>query len=185
MEKWCQSCDDSASRKVQRHVTVGNFTSILQKRHLSGSPLTSWDPKTSIDNEYLIEVMDNFTKWTEDYPYLYQEALESGFFRATVGIKILAHPCRFIPTNEKIWPLLYSKDCVNFSALTKSKQRLYIHNQMAWLDGLNRTILNKLPFKVSRNKQDWEQKLPLFMLAYRSAVHETYPLYSITNAFRS
>ncbi|GFU71981.1 retrovirus-related Pol polyprotein from transposon 412 [Trichonephila clavipes] len=26
---------------------------------------------------------------------------------------------------------------------------------------------------VSKNQQDWDQKVPLFLLAYRSAVHET------------
>ncbi|GBN39028.1 hypothetical protein AVEN_58546-1 [Araneus ventricosus] len=34
-------------------------------------------------------------------------------------------------------------------------------------------ILNNLSIFVSKNQQDWDEKLPLFLLAYRSAVHET------------
>ncbi|GFW72825.1 retrovirus-related Pol polyprotein from transposon 412 [Trichonephila clavipes] len=37
----------------------------------------------------------------------------------------------------------------------------------------NRTILNSLSLLVSINQQDWDKKLPFFLLAYRSAVHET------------
>ncbi|GFX85049.1 retrovirus-related Pol polyprotein from transposon 412 [Trichonephila clavipes] len=44
---------------------------------------------------------------------------------------------------------------------------------MAWWRGFNRTILNNLSLMVSKNQQDWDQKVPLFLLAYRSAVHET------------
>ncbi|GFW15557.1 retrovirus-related Pol polyprotein from transposon 412 [Trichonephila clavipes] len=38
------------------------------------------------------------------------------------------------------------------------------------VERFNRTILSLM---VSKNQQDWDQKVPLFLLAYRSAVHET------------
>ncbi|GFU82986.1 retrovirus-related Pol polyprotein from transposon 412 [Trichonephila clavipes] len=41
------------------------------------------------------------------------------------------------------------------------------------VDWFNRTILNSLSLLVSINQQDWVKKLPFFLLAYRSAVHET------------
>ncbi|GFW52475.1 retrovirus-related Pol polyprotein from transposon 412 [Trichonephila clavipes] len=41
------------------------------------------------------------------------------------------------------------------------------------VERFNRTILNNLSPMVSKNQQDWDQKVPLFLLAYRSAVHET------------
>ncbi|KAF8797284.1 hypothetical protein HNY73_001567 [Argiope bruennichi] len=41
------------------------------------------------------------------------------------------------------------------------------------LERFNRTILNNLSLLVSSNQQDWDKKLPLVLLAYRSSVHET------------
>ncbi|GFX24076.1 myb-binding protein 1A [Trichonephila clavipes] len=41
------------------------------------------------------------------------------------------------------------------------------------VDRFNQTILNSLSLLVSSNQQDWDKKLPFFLLAYRSAVHET------------
>lgn len=41
------------------------------------------------------------------------------------------------------------------------------------LERFNRTILNNLSVMVTRNHQEWDQKLPLFLLTYRIALHET------------
>ncbi|GFT15458.1 retrovirus-related Pol polyprotein from transposon 412 [Trichonephila clavipes] len=41
------------------------------------------------------------------------------------------------------------------------------------VERFNRTILNSLSLLVSNNQQDWDKKLPFFLLAYRSVVHET------------
>ncbi|GFW26370.1 retrovirus-related Pol polyprotein from transposon 412 [Trichonephila clavipes] len=41
------------------------------------------------------------------------------------------------------------------------------------VERFNRTILNNLSLMVSKNQQDWDQKVPLFLLAYRSAVLKT------------
>ncbi|GFW57516.1 retrovirus-related Pol polyprotein from transposon 412 [Trichonephila clavipes] len=49
-----------------------------------------------------------------------------------------------------------------------------LHPQSDGMVGrFNRTILNSLSLLVSRNQVDWEKKLPFFLLADRSAVHET------------
>ncbi|GFX37835.1 retrovirus-related Pol polyprotein from transposon 412 [Trichonephila clavipes] len=41
------------------------------------------------------------------------------------------------------------------------------------VERFNWTILNSLSLLVSSNQQDWDKKLQFFLLAYRSAVHET------------
>ncbi|GFY09830.1 hypothetical protein TNCV_3697921 [Trichonephila clavipes] len=37
---------------------------------------------------------------------------------------------------------------------------------------INRTIFSSLSLLVSSNQPDWDKKLPLFLLAYRIAVHK-------------
>ncbi|GFY08513.1 retrovirus-related Pol polyprotein from transposon 412 [Trichonephila clavipes] len=41
------------------------------------------------------------------------------------------------------------------------------------VERFNRIIQNSLSLLVSSNQQDWDKKLPFFLLAYRSAVHKT------------
>ncbi|GFS71286.1 retrovirus-related Pol polyprotein from transposon 412 [Trichonephila clavipes] len=49
-----------------------------------------------------------------------------------------------------------------------------LHSQSdGMVERFHRTILNSLSHLVSSNQQDWDRKLPFFLLAYKSAVHET------------
>ncbi|GFU12554.1 retrovirus-related Pol polyprotein from transposon 412 [Trichonephila clavipes] len=41
------------------------------------------------------------------------------------------------------------------------------------VERFNRTILNNLCLLVSSNQQDWDKKLPFFLLDYKIGVHET------------
>ncbi|KFM75280.1 Ribonuclease H, partial [Stegodyphus mimosarum] len=59
------------------------------------------------------------------------------------------------------------------------------HTQLdGTVDNFNRIILNSLLLIVSRNQKDWDNKLPLFLLANCSAVHNTagYSLYTMLDA---
>ncbi|GFY19268.1 retrovirus-related Pol polyprotein from transposon 412 [Trichonephila clavipes] len=41
------------------------------------------------------------------------------------------------------------------------------------VERFNRTILNSLLLLIPGNQHDWDKKMPLFLLVYRSAIHET------------
>ncbi|GFX74374.1 retrovirus-related Pol polyprotein from transposon 412 [Trichonephila clavipes] len=41
------------------------------------------------------------------------------------------------------------------------------------IERFNRTILNSLSLLASGNQQDWDRELQFYLLAYKSAVHET------------
>lgn len=81
----------------------------------------------------------------------------------------MKHSYRLISTKEQILPLLYSKDYANY----KTKAILLLHPQSDGIvDRLNITILrNHLLYKET--KGFWNLKIPIFLLAYRSAAHET------------
>lgn len=41
------------------------------------------------------------------------------------------------------------------------------------VERMNRTLLGYLTRFVSQNQRDWDTWIPLFLLSYRSAIHET------------
>ncbi|KAF8782265.1 Retrovirus-related Pol polyprotein like [Argiope bruennichi] len=62
----------------------------------------------------------------------------------------------------------------DISTIIDKTQTTPLHPQSdGMVERFNRTILNHLSIHVSMNQQDWDRKLPMFLLAYRSAVHET------------
>ncbi|GFX34244.1 retrovirus-related Pol polyprotein from transposon 412 [Trichonephila clavipes] len=57
--------------------------------------------------------------------------------------------------------------------LTIDKTRTLHPQSDGMVERFNWIILNSLSLLVSSNQQDWDKKLPFFLLAYRSAVHKT------------
>ncbi|GFX27805.1 hypothetical protein TNCV_2614651 [Trichonephila clavipes] len=117
--------------------------------------------------------MDYFAKWPEAYPIPDQEA-------STVAEVLVQHwISRFMVSLQ-----LHSDQGRNFdSAVCKTLCEILaidetrttaLHPQSdGMVERFNRTILTSLSFLASSNQQDWNKKLPFFLLAYRSAVHET------------
>ncbi|GFX91059.1 transposon Tf2-9 polyprotein [Trichonephila clavipes] len=175
VEQWCKSCDACSARKGPKIRNRGKL-----HRYKVGAPFEriAFDilgplPRTASGNKYLLVVMGYFTKWPEVYPIPDQEA-------PTVAEAVVQHWISRYGVSLQ----LHSDQGRNFvSAVLKGVCELLgidktkttpLHPQSdGMVERFNRTILNNLSLMVSKNQQDWDQKIPLFLLAYRSAVHET------------
>jgi hypothetical protein len=173
--RWCQMCDIcAASRGPQtRHrgqMHQYNVGAPFERIAIDGAAPFPWSDR---GNRYLLIAMDYFTKWPEVYAIPNQEAstvaevLVNNFF------------CRFRIPRE-----LHSDEGRNFESrllqevlqcLGVSKTRTTpLHPQ---LDGMVeryiKTIEEHLRKVVAQHQRDWNERLPLFLLAYRAASHDT------------
>lgn len=175
VEQWCTSCDQCAARKGPRKRTRGK----LQLYNV-GAPFEriALDilgplPTTNGQNKFILVVMDYFSKWPEAYSIPDQEAstisevlVENWISR--FGVPLLIHSDQGTNFTSAVF-----KGMCDIMGMKKT-QTTPLHPQSdGMVERFNRTILNHLSVFVSRNQRDWDQKLPLFLLAYRSAVHET------------
>ncbi|GFV41341.1 retrovirus-related Pol polyprotein from transposon 412 [Trichonephila clavipes] len=58
-------------------------------------------------------------------------------------------------------------------AIDKTRTTALHPESEGMVERFNRTILNSISLLVPSNQQNWDKKLPFFLLAYRSVVHET------------
>jgi len=118
-------------------------------------------------------VADYFSKWTEAYALPNQGAV-------TVA-ETLIHQwiCRYGVPGE-----LHSDQGRNFESSVfysvcealgiKKTRTTALHPQSdGMVERMNRTLVNYLEKVVSDHQRDWDQHIPFFLLAYRSAVHES------------
>ncbi|GFV22537.1 retrovirus-related Pol polyprotein from transposon 412 [Trichonephila clavipes] len=169
VEKCCRICDPCATRKGPRKRTRGR----LQLYNV-GAPFEriAFDilgplPRSSDGNNNILVVMDYFTKWPEAYPIPDQEA-------STVANVLVQHwTSRF-----GVLLQLHSDQGENFDsavckrlceilAIDKTRTTALHPQSDGMVERFNRTILNSLSLLVSSNQQDWDRKLPFFLLAYR------------------
>ena len=170
---WCRLCHVCAAKKG------GKKTRSPLQQYDVGCPLERVAmefqgpfPETENGNRHLLVVMDYFTKWPEAYALPNQEAV-------TVA-KVLVDD--FIPRHGV--PLeLHSDQGRNFESIVISEmcKLLGIHNTRTTAfnpksDGMvekyNLTIGRQLAVFIGEHQGTWDQKLPLLLLSYRSAVHE-------------
>ena len=130
-------------------------------------------PETPRKNKFVLVVSDYFTKWTESYPILNQEA-------ATVAEKLVSgFICRFGVPRE-----LHSDQGTSFESkvfaeicklLDIEKTRTTpLHPQSdERVERFNRTLVEMLRGKIKEDQKDWDLQLPACMMAYRGAVHDS------------
>ncbi|GFX98093.1 retrovirus-related Pol polyprotein from transposon 412 [Trichonephila clavipes] len=175
VEQWCKSCDACSARKGPKIRSRGKL-----HRYNVGAPFEriAFDilgplPRTESGNKYLLVVIDYFTKWPEVYPIPDQEA-------PTVAEAVVQHwisrygvPLQLHSDQGRNFVSAVLKGVCELLGMDKTKTTPLHPQSDGMVERFNRTILNNLSLMVSKNQQDWDQKVPLFLLAYRSAVHET------------
>lgn len=175
VEDWCKKCTTCASVKGPQTRSKGKL-----KLYNVGAP---WEriavdvagpfPESDEGNKYIIVVQDYFTKWPEVFATPNQEA-------KTVAKKLVHEViCRFGVPLE-----IHSDQGRNFeSALFQEVcQLLGMHKTRTtpahpqsdgMVERFNQTLENHLAKVVDEHQRDWDQYIPLFLLSYRSAIHDS------------
>ncbi|GFV82415.1 retrovirus-related Pol polyprotein from transposon 412 [Trichonephila clavipes] len=175
VEKCCRTCDPCAARKGPRKRTRGR----LQLYNV-GAPFEriAFDilgplPILSDGNNNILVVKDYFTKRPEAYPIDDQEASTVAEVLVQHWISRFGVPLQLHSDQRRNFDSEVCKRLYKILAIDKTRTTALHPQSDGMVERFNRTIRNSLSLLVSSNQQDWDKKLPCFLLAYRSAVHET------------
>ena len=175
VEDWCRKCDDCASRKGE-----GNKHCAQLQLYNVGSPMERIAvdvlgplPMTDSGNQYILLAQDYFTKWPEAYPLPDQQAttvanvLVNQFF-SRFGVPMELHTDQ----GRNFESTVFQEVCALLD-ICKTRTTPYHPQSDGMVERLNRTIEIGLTMVVNDNQMNWDECLPLFLMAYRTAVHET------------
>ncbi|GFV80252.1 hypothetical protein TNCV_725541 [Trichonephila clavipes] len=175
VEKCCSTCDPCAARKGPRKRTRGR----LQLHNVEAPfELIAFDildplPRSSDGNNNILVVMDYFTNWPEAYPISDQEASTVSEVLVQHWISRFGIPLQLHSDQGRNFDSAVCKRLCEILTIDKTRTTALHPQPDSMVERFNRTFLNSLSLLASNNQQDWDNKLPLFLLAYRSAVHET------------
>ena len=175
VQSWCKSCDVCAAKKgpsKRQRAPMAQYNVGAPMERIALDILGPL-PLSDKGNKYLLVLSDYFTRWPEAYPLPNQEA-------STVAeVLVKEFISRFGVPKE-----IHSDQGRNFESelfqgmcklLGAHKTRTTpLHPQS---DGLveryNRTLVTQLAMYVDDNQKDWDEHIPLLLLAYRSAIQES------------
>ena len=119
------------------------------------------------------QIQSHFTKWVEAYPLPFQEAV------VVAEALVNNFVCRF-----EVPLIIHSDQGRNFESqvfaemcrllgVNKTRTTLLHPQSDGMVERFNRAIEDQLPKFVDSNQWDWDTHIPLLLMAYRTAVHET------------
>ena len=172
---WCRICPTCGSRKLPpRRVKAP------MRQYKVGYP----KERIAIDisgpyhvskkgNKYLLVVSDYFTKWVDDIPLKTQEATHVAEepvnrFISIFGVPLQLHSDRGTNFQSKVF-----QEVCSLLGIEKTRTTARRPQSDGMVEHVNRTIQNMNASYVSDKQDDWDEHIPLLMLAYRSSVHET------------
>lgn len=175
VEAWCRRCTSCSSVKGPHTRSRGAL-----KVYNVGAP---WErialdvagpfPTSDRGNKYILVVMDYFTKWPEVFAIPNQEAV-------TVAETVVAEVfCRYgVPLEihsdqgRNFESLVFQETC-RVMGIHKTRTTAYHPQSDGMVERFNQTLERHLAKVVDNHQKDWDRHIPLFLMAYRTAVHES------------
>ena len=175
VRRWCRNCDLCASRRGPPRKTRAPM-----KQHNVGAPLerVAIDvlgplPESASGNRYLLIVQDYFTKWVEAYPLPNQEARTVAQvlveeFIARFGVPMALHSDQ----GRNFESFVFAEMC-RLMGIHKTRTTPLHPQSDGMVERFNRTLESQLSKFVNEHQDDWDECVPLLLMAYRTSVHET------------
>lgn len=173
VEVFINSCKECHSRKGSKarapmQLTTSGFPFQRIAIDLLG-PL----PRTKRSNAYVAVVTDYFTKWVEAYPLPNIEAetvvnVLMNEFVARYGVPYELHSDQGRQFEAKL-----IQDLTEKLGIKKTRTTPYHPQSDGLVERFNRTLCSMLSLYVNDHHSDWDDHIPLLMMAYRSSKHES------------
>ncbi|GFU60856.1 retrovirus-related Pol polyprotein from transposon 412 [Trichonephila clavipes] len=108
--------------------------------------------------------MEYFTKWSEAYPISDQAVSTVAEVLVQLWISRFGVPLQLHSDQGRNFDSAVCKILCEILSIDKTRTTALHPQSDGMVERFNRTILNSLSLLVSSNQQDWDKKLPFFLL---------------------
>jgi len=175
VENWCKSCKvcvskQGPSRKGKSLLQIYNVGLPFQRVQMDVlGPL----PKTDSGNKFVLVIVDCFTKWVEAFPVKNTRAktIAEVFVREIIsrhGVPSEIHTDQGRNFESKLF-----LELAELLGMKKTRTTALHPQSDGQVERQHQTIINYLVKFIDENQKNWDQWIPMFLLAYRSSKHES------------
>ena len=174
VKEWCRSCSVCCAKRGPQgrpRAPLQIYTAGATMERVAvdiAGPL----PVTTAGNRYICVAMDYFTKWPEAYAIPNQEAttvarvlVDQFFSRFGVPFELHSDQGRNFEANV-------FRECCDLLGIRKTRTTPLRPQSDGMVEKFNWTLGQELAKFCNKKQDDWDEKLPLLLMAYRSAEHE-------------
>ena len=130
-------------------------------------------PVSEKGNKYLLIVGDYLTKWVEAYPLENQRADVVTEVLVKEFISRFGAPMQMHSDQGRNFESAVFSGVCNLLGINKTRTTALHPESDGMVERFNRTLENQLAIFVEHHQKDWDDHVPLLMMSYQSAVHES------------
>jgi len=170
--KRCSECAQYHRGKAPRQTPLRPFNA-GEPFEMISVDITGKYPKSSRGNEYIVTVVDMFSKWGEAYPVRVHTApvvakvLVDNFF-SRFGM-----PRRLLTDQGKEFESVLFGELCDKMGIQKVRTSPYQPSTNGCVERFHRTLNSMIGKVVQYDQRNWDECLPTIMAAYRAAKHES------------
>ena len=168
--KWCKPCAQYHRGAPPKQAELNPFPAgdVFETLSLD---ITGPHPRSRNGNEYILTVMDSFSKFAEAIPIrshtatvVAQRLVDNVFSRYGVPIRILSDQ------GPEFESALMAELCRSYG-IEKIRTSSYKPSTNGAIERFHRTLNSMLGKVVAESQRDWDQHVAPVMAAYRSTIH--------------
>ena len=135
--------------------------------------ITGPHPRSSRSNQYILTLVDHFSKWGEAIPLRNHTA-------PTVARALMVHvfskfgaPQQLLTDRGSEFESELFQELMRWMEIDKLRTTAYHPSCNGVVERFHRTLNSMLGKVVSESQRDWDERLPLVLAAYRATPHES------------
>ena len=172
---WCHTCDTCACSRGPPPRAHAKMTKVIASApmDLVAVDILSGLPTASDGSTCILVTVDYMTKWAEAYPLQNEEAatcmsaLYNNFF-ARFGLPSQLHSDQGRNFESKL-----VQELAKLTGIRRTRTTAFHPRSDGQTERMNRTILSMLRATAQDSPQDWPEKLPALLSAYRMTPHKS------------
>ena len=128
-------------------------------------------PTSESGNKYLLIVADYFSKWTGAFPIPHQEATKVAEVLVKEVVSRFGVPLSLHSDQGRNFESAVFSEMCRLLGIGKTRTTPLHPQSDGMVERFNRTLEAQLSEFASDHQRDWDEHVPLLMMAYRTAVH--------------
>ena len=172
---WCRTCSTCGSRKMPHRSAKApmRLYNVGFPMERIGLDICGPYPVSKKGHRYLMVVSCYFTKWVDAIPLKTQEAKYVASKLVNRFISILGVPLQLHTDLGSNFESKVFQEVCKLLGINKTRTTVRRPQSDGMVERANRSIQNMIASYISDSQDDWDEHIPLLMMAYRSSVHET------------